>query len=517
MRSSSRSPAQGIAGALLLWLAGQAGAAEDRGGASDAEVRGRASDARPAQAARSTGLAFEPCELRGSGGQGRVDARCATFRVAENPEAPDGRQIELFVARIPALAPEPEADAVTLINGGPGASSVALYVDLEPVFAALRQRRDIVVLDQRGTGRSAPLECGNLEDATYEFDPDLIRRATAQCLEDISGDPRYYTTSMAVEDLEALRRALGYETWNLYGVSYGTRVAQHYLRRYPDAVRTVTLDGVVPPGLALGPDVAINAQRTLDDIVRRCAAADYCASAFPDLPGQLERLSTRLETDPVELDIAHPVTGRPQPMTLTYAHLAMTLRLLSYAPETASLIPLIVREAAERENYVPLAGQALRIEQQLAESISFGMHNSVVCTEDVPFYADLEGVWPTLQASYLGADQVRALQTICELWPGGLRHDDLGAPLASGKPVLLLSGEHDPITPPGYAEQAAAGLDTSLHLVAPGQGHGVVARGCLPQVYEDFVDTARVDDLDADCVGRLAADAFFIDLLGPPP
>jgi len=195
----------------------------------------------------------------------------------------------------------------------------------------------------------------------------------------------------------------------------------------------------------------------------------------------------------------------------------MTLRLLSYAPETASLIPLIVREAAERQNYVPLAGQALRIEQRLAASISFGMHNSVVCTEDVPFYGDLEGVWPKLEASYLGADQVRALQAICELWPRGVRHDDLGVPLASDKPVLLLSGEHDPITPPAYAEQAAADLGASLHLVALGQGHGVIARGCLPQVYKDFVDTASVDGLDADCVDRLAADAFFVDLLGPPP
>ena len=216
------------------------------------------------------------------------------------------------------------------------------------------------------------------------------------------------------------------------------------------------------------------------------------------------------------VDIADPVSGRPRSVTLGYSHLAMTVRLLSYAPETAALIPLVVREA-DSGNFTPLAGQALRIEEQLQSAISFGMHNSVVCTEDVPFYRDLDAVRPALEASYLGADQVRALEAICELWPRGRRHDDLGEPLRSDRPVLLLSGELDPITPPAYAERAAAGLDHSLHLVAPGQGHGVIARGCVPQLAEDFIEAAAVEGLDTECLDRLSADDFFVDLLGPPP
>ncbi len=468
-------------------------------------------------AAAAGAPAFEPCNLQGSGGQGRVDANCARFAVPENPNEPNGPAIELFVARIPALTPEPTDDAVTLINGGPGASSTTLYVDLEPAFAGLRRERDIVIVDQRGTGRSSPLGCPELEAASLEFDEATVQRAARQCLEVLANDPRFFTTSVAVEDLEQLRQALGYKTWNLYGVSYGTRVAQHYARRHPDAVRTLVLDGVVPPGLALGPDVALNAQATLEGILSRCRAAEYCAEAFPELRRRLEALSARLRAKPVELEVPDPVTGRSRALSLRYAHLAMTLRLLSYAPETAALIPLIIDEAATGGNFLPLATQALRIETQLSEAISFGMHNSVVCTEDVPFFEGLEALWPDLERTYLGADQVRALQTICSVWPRGLRDPDLNAPLSATIPVLLLSGEHDPITPPGYAARAAAGLTNSRQVVAPGQGHGVIGRGCLPQLVADFIDRGRVDGLDGACVERLAPDPFFIDLLGPPP
>lgn len=460
---------------------------------------------------------FAPCELRGSGGLGRVAAECGYLNVAENPDQPDGRRLELFVARVRALAAEPAADAFTIINGGPGASSVSLYVDLQGAFAGIQRDRDIILVDQRGTGRSAPLECPALEEVAQEFDLEAIRQATRNCLANLDRDPRFYTTRVAVDDLEALRQTLGYPAWNLYGVSYGTRVAQTYLQRHPHGVRTLVLDGVVPPGQALGPDVALNAQKALDAIMARCAEGAACAAAFPELPAQFQRLAQQLKDTPLELQLPHPVTGRVQPFTLGYSHLAMTVRILSYAPETVALIPLIIDEAASMGNYLPIASQALRIERDLGESISFGMHNSVVCSEDAPFYGDLTPLWPSLEASYLGADQVRALEAICSLWPRGLLDADHASPVASARPVLLLSGEYDPVTPPEYADRAAVSLGNSLHLVARGQGHGVVARGCLPLIVSDFVAAASFDAIDTDCMDRLRGDSFFVDLLGPPP
>lgn len=462
-------------------------------------------------------VAFEDCNLSGSGGQGRAAAQCARLEVPADPDDPDGETLALFVARIPALTPEATADAVTIINGGPGASSVSLYVDLQGAFESLRRERDIVLVDQRGTGRSAPLDCPTLEEASQDYDAALVRRTTHACLDALEHDPRLFTTSVAVADLETVRRRLGYAQWNLYGVSYGTRVAQHYLQRHPDRVRTLVIDGVIPPALALGPDIAPHAQHTLDAILARCGGADYCAEAFPDPTGQLDALSTRLRAQGIDLALPHPVTGREQDFLLTYPHLAMTLRLLSYAPETAALIPLIIDEAERRRNYLPLAAQAMRIEQELGDSISFGMHNAVVCTEDVPFFGDLEARWPELDAAYLGGDQLRALQTICEIWPAGRLDPELRAPAPSPAPVLLLSGELDPITPPGYADQATALYPNSRHLVAPGQGHGVIGRGCMPQLVSDFVDSADPDALNPACLERLGGDAFFVNLLGPPP
>ena len=177
---------------------------------------------------------FTPCELEGSTGYSRTPALCGTFTVPENPAEPDGMQIDLFVAKIASLSPTPQPDAVTLINGGPGASSVSLYVDLAGALRRVLPERDIIVVDQRGTGRSNPLTCPDLEEVSQTYHESAVTEATLRCLAALTGDPRFYSTSQAVDDLDALRTALGYRALNIYGVSYGTRVALHYLRQYPD-------------------------------------------------------------------------------------------------------------------------------------------------------------------------------------------------------------------------------------------------------------------------------------------
>ena len=463
------------------------------------------------------GLELEPCELTGSDGHGRVAAECGRLDVPVHRDSADDATLSLFVARVPALAADPAADAFTVINGGPGASSVDLYVDLEGAFADIHRQRDIVIVDQRGTGRSAPLECAELEDMAHDFEPERIRAATRRCLAGLSHDPRAFTTQAAVADLEAVRHALGYPALSLYGVSYGTRVVQLFLQRHPEAARLAVLDGVVPPGLALGPDIATNAQDALDTHLARCARDEGCRDAFPQLGRDFERLGSQLKRHPVDLALPHPVTGRVEPFTLRYGHLATTLRLLSYAPETAALIPVVIGEAANHGNYLPIASQALQLERALGASISFGMHNSVVCSEDVPFWEDLDARLPVLEASYLGADQVRALETVCSVWPAGPADPQLRNPQPASQPVLLLSGELDPITPPRYAQASARHLSNSRHLVAPGQGHGVIARGCVPELVADFVTRQDPRAVAADCLERLAADAYFVNLLGPPP
>ena len=222
-------------------------------------------------------LELTPCRLDGGAGQPRISASCGHLSVAENPAAPQGRTVELFVARVAARSPNPRPDPFTILAGGPGQSAIDLYTILAPAFSFIRRDRDILLVDQRGTGRSHPLDCPagpgvDLETAERSVLLELINR----CLSTLENDPRFFTTSVAVRDLDQVRAALGIPTWNLYGVSYGTRVAQHYLRRYPERARSLILDGVVPADLALGPEIAIHAQAALEQMFSRCEASTAC-------------------------------------------------------------------------------------------------------------------------------------------------------------------------------------------------------------------------------------------------
>lgn len=458
-------------------------------------------------------LELERCTLSGGAGIAAVEARCGWLTRPENPDDPEGATIDLRVAVVPALSPNPLPDALTVINGGPGASSIEMYADMAATFSGVRRERDILIVDQRGTGASNPLDCPRLEEADLDQSEAIVREATLACLEALPGDPRFYTTSVAVGDLEAARQALGYEALNVYGVSYGTRVAQHYARRHVDRVRTLIIDGVAPPAVPLGPNAAINAQRTLSRLFDRCSGEPACAERFPDLAAQLGKLDMRLSEASQPVSVAHPVTGIQTDLEVTHMHLLMTLRMLSYAPETARLLPLIIDEAARNGNFVPLAANALRIERELTGAIRFGMHNSVICTEDAPFFGELDIA--ALDATYIGPQQARSLQTICASWPQGPLDDDLREPLTVAVPTLILSGEEDPITPPAYGEMADQALPDSLHLIGAGQGHGVIGRGCLPRLAAEFVDAGTLSGLETACVERLTHPSFFLNLMGP--
>ena len=370
----------------------------------------------------SAEVVLEDCTLDGSIGIANVEARCGWFERPENPADPDSTPIRLRVAVVPSLSPDPAPDAFTVINGGPGGSSLNMFADMARVFTSILRDRDIIVLDQRGTGASNPLDCPELESMDLDFAIDRVRAATRKCLESLQGDPRFYTTSVAVADLEALRAELGYPQLNVYGVSYGTRVAQHYARRHPQSVRTLIIDGVAPPEIPLGPNAALNAQRTLDRLFARCAEDVNCSQAFPSLDQHLAKLRARLETDPVPLLIAHPISGKPEEIALDYTHLVLALRMLSYAPATASLLPLIIEEAEVNENYVPLASNALRIQTELSGAIRFGMHNSVVCAEDIPF------VEVDTEVTVL-ADHDKLTQILLNLLRNACEAADIGQPI----------------------------------------------------------------------------------------
>jgi pimeloyl-ACP methyl ester carboxylesterase len=459
-----------------------------------------------------------PCRLEHPYGLGSVAARCGRLAVPENPGDPDGRRIELAIAVVPAVSARARPDPLFLLAGGPGQGARDAFVPVLGTLAGVRRDRDIVLVDQRGTGGSNRMDC-DFPDETFdaEVDAEKFRGMARDCLAGLPGDPRYYTTSVAVGDLDAVRAALGYERINLYGGSYGTRVAQQYLRRYPGHSRTVILDGVVNPSLALGASMALDAEHALRADLARCSRSTACAARYPTLAADFDSLRARLAEHPVTVKIADPVTAEPREVSFTAGHLALVTRLLIYSDNTAALLPLLVHEALDRDNFAPLAAQAEMVQQQLEDALAYGMHNAVVCSEDLPFLDRTAIDQGALDRSFLGSAMLDGLTAMCEVWPRGVVDPDLKEPLRSAVPALLLSGEFDPVTPPAYAAAAAAGFNDHAAFVFKGQGHIQLGLKCAQSLVRHFLDAGTAVGLDAHCVDSVEAAPFFLGFNGGAP
>ena len=470
-----------------------------------------------AQNETQIGLELEDCRISVGPGSPGVPARCGTFVRPLDPDDDSKGTIDLKVGVVPALTLEPANDPFVPIAGGPGQSSINFYAGWSHAFERIRQHRDILLIDQRGTGESSPMTCDIDEDVVEgKFSEQQTLELTERCIDLLPHDPRYFTTSVAVRDLEALRETLGYGQLNLYGISYGTRVAQHFARRYPDSTRTVIIDGVVPPQIPLGPDIATESQKSIDRVFDRCAEDPACNESFPSLRDDFALIRGALAEESVAVEIQHPVTAKREIVDFSEEHLAAAVRLFLYSPSTVALLPLVISEAADG-NFTPLAAQFHMIVASLTESLSIGMHNAVMCTEDAPFIDWAKLDHDAINASYMGPVQLEAIKTMCSVWPQGALDDDLRTPLSTDKPVLLLSGSADPITTAAFAELAAVELSNSWHIIGTNQGHGLAAIGCMPRVLGEFVANAELADDSADCMQNAFVMPFFVDYTGPTP
>lgn len=461
-------------------------------------------------------LALAPCTLASPGSPSTVSAFCGRLTVPENRAEPRGRRIELAVAVVPSRAKRPRPDPVFLLAGGPGQSALEAFPAAAPAFAGLLRQRNVVLVDQRGTGGSHPLECppgepreaGSMEAA----DVSAARRSAEQCLATLDADVRQYTTTAAVEDLEAVRAAIGAPELNLVGISYGTRVALEYLRRHPDRTRTVVLDGVVPPEIALGAETARNLDAALDANFALCTRDATCSRQYGEPRALLDRLLAELQRAPPTVRYRDPLTDEVREDPFTPEVVGGVVRLYAYLPQLAAMLPYSLAEAAAGRPEVLMA-QGRMIESLLGEQIAEGMQLSVTCSED----ADRMRVDPRDATTLLGTAFTEALLAQCEVWPKGARPADFTAPVHSDRPVLLLSGELDPVTPPRYGAAVAKTLTDGKHVVAPGQGHNVLGVGCVPRLVERFVATANATSLDASCLERLAPPPPFLGAFGWAP
>jgi len=470
-----------------------------------------ACDAPEASDATGTGL-LAPCHVPGL----EAESLCGTVTVFEDRAAGAGRTIDLRVLVIPAISPYPRPDPLFFLAGGPGQAASEVASGILPALTQVQRRRDLVFVDQRGTGDSNGLRCPQDEGLSLrqmlELDPVA---ETVRCREALAeeADLTRYTTDLAAADLEDVRTALGYGPINLYGVSYGTRAAMEFARRYPGSVRAMILDGVAPPQMPVGLHFAQDGQAALDALFRDCAAAADCAAAFPELSAHFDALMERLSgEEPVEVTITHPRTGNEETIPMDAELLASGVQGMLYAPSLSSLTPLTL-EAAHAGDFTPFVAQTLGFSEGTGGSIYDGMRSSVMCAEDLPRYPAETSRFT--EGTALSDAALRGLQESCDEWIEIPMPEGTGEPLSSDVPTLLLSGALDPVTPPRWGDLAAETLSSSLHLVAPGAGHNVGPSGCMPRVMADFVEAGTVEGLDAGCVENITRPPFFIDFAGP--
>jgi pimeloyl-ACP methyl ester carboxylesterase len=470
---------------------------------------------------RPARLELTPCQVPGVADR----VLCGTYQVFEDRVARTGRKITLKVVVFPATGLTREPDPFVYIPGGPGSSATEDAPGIAQILASIRTRRDLVFIDQRGTGGSHPLDCNFFNPANpqsylgYFFPLEDVRKCRQEL--EPKANLTLYTTPIAMDDLDEVRAALGYERLNLFGTSYGTRAALVYLKRHPQSVRTVTLQGVAPTNQFMPRDFAQVNERALQGIIAECAGDEACNKAFPNLREETKAVLERLMKGPIEVEVTVPssspglgaaVTAK---IRLSRDLAAEAIRYMLYNPRAASRVPLFIHLAAQG-NFVPLAESALLYRRQIVATGSNGLYLSITCAEDLPWIKPGEG--ERLSANtFLGDYRLRQQREACALWPRATIPKDYSEPTKGDAPVLILTGEWDPVTPPAHGDATATNLTSSLHIVVPHGAHGfggLQGIDCILGLQTMFVERGTTKGLDTSCVKNIKRNGFALTL--PP-
>lgn len=448
----------------------------------------------PAEAEAAARPKLEACTLEGG-----ASARCATFEVPEDRDKPQGRKLALKIAVLEATALPKALDPIFYVSGGPGQSAVEDGRWLSKELIEVRRRRDIVLVDARGTAGDHALRCrfpGSENDAAGYFLDYFPKESVESCRRELEqrADLSQYSVASLVADLDDVRRAFGYPQINLLAISYGTRVALEYLQRHPAAVRSIALSGAAPPEMKTPLSFAADGQRALERMIERCHADESCKRAFPDLATYVPKALRQFEKGPVEVELAEP--GKPSEKVLfTRGLFAETLRFLLYRERTARKLPAWLSRAA-RGDFRELALARVALAEG-SKPFAWGHFLSVTCTDDVPRIAESE-IGPAVAGTYLGDYRVRQQQEACKLWAPPKQSAQGLLPVSSQVPTLLMNGRYDPVTPPELAKSLAARLPNSRELVFDA-GHVFTFFGCIDPLMARFFETASPAGIVANC------------------
>ncbi|HYR11302.1 MAG TPA: alpha/beta fold hydrolase [Longimicrobium sp.] len=438
------------------------------------------------------------------------DARCGTVRVPENRDAP-GRMLGLNVVVLPARSASPAREAVAFFAGGPGQAATQMAPYVAPTFSPLRDTRDLLFVDQRGTGGSAPLQCALRDTANPQsyLGDYLPADAVARCRDELSrmADLTRYGTRELAHDTEAVRVALGYERLDLHGVSYGSRAALAYLRAYPSRVRSVVLRALVPPQYRQPDGFARDLEAALQGLFAECRADAFCRATYPDPDGELRAVADRLAGAPATFDIPDPDSGVRIRVTLTREVFVEVIRRMLYDPLAARGVPYAVRRAY-RGDYRTLAAAALRDRRMFARAAWWGLHLAVTCSEDLPF---IDHAAADDGDALAGGYRLRQYIQACRGWPTFAHPEEDRRTFRSDVPALLISGALDPVTPPRWGDAAAAIFPGGLHLVVPYAAHSTIGlenSGCVDSLVIQFYRQGSARGLDTSCLRGIRPPPF---------
>lgn len=438
-------------------------------------------------AGSSSGSFLRPCTVA------TMAARCGTYEVWENRAARSGRKIPLRIVVLAAEDPAPRPDPVFVLAGGPGQAATEIIEAIAPELQAVRRHRDIVLVDQRGTGGSNPLTCAN-GSAIMNAGADSVRACAAELSR--RADLTQYTSDNAADDLDELRAALGYRTVNLIGISYGTRLAQVYVRRHPQSVRTVTLRAIAAMGYNIPLDGARAAERELRHLLADCAADSACAAAFPRLAAELDSVSARAAREPARVRVPQP-GGDSVEVVLDRSLLSATLYALLLSPMRQQM-PLLIHRAAT-DGLGALGPIAALVRRAVYGPLPVGMYLSIVCAEDVPRLTRAER--ESLATTFGGMSS--SVLASCDVWPHATVAADFHRPVAWTGPALLVSGDSDPATGVDQGERLAREWTGARHVILPATAHGPMFPGCMRELVGEFIERGSGAGLDTSCVRSL--------------
>lgn len=447
-----------------------------------------------------------------------VTVRCGTLTTPERHAEPDGRTVTLPVAVLepPEVA---AADPVVFLDGGPGGDGLSAAEPLSELPVA--QDRSVIIIGQRGTPLAEPsFDCPEFEEAEARlYDQDLatpeaeaaVADAEAACFERVSADNpalEAYDSVAAADDLEAARLALGYDEWNLYGVSYGTRLALEAVRRHPDGLRSVVLDSTYPPEVDGYASLVPNAERAFDELGAACDSDPGCADAYPDLIPRIAALYDRLEAEPVDHSVDHPVTGQPTTVRWDGDRTVGAAFLALYDPALIPLMPSLLK-AFEEGDFSLATPTYLEGLEGAASTLAEGLFSAVQCRERAPFadttelarQRDEEPGWLIAATAPEGPEGLG----VCDIWEIPPASADVTEPVRGDVPTLVLAGQFDPVTPPAWGRQTADAQDTAWFYEFPGYSHVVSFDPCADDIVSDFLADPTTEP-----------DAACIDTLGPP-